>query len=68
MIYWLATYINSVFQLKMSFLQEWLLYTQLLEMDINYFPENPPPEEYFFGGERFTTTPGSGQGCPIFET
>ena len=34
MICCLAAYINSLFQLKMSFLQEWLLYTQLLEMDI----------------------------------
>ena len=33
MICYLAAYINSLFQLKMSFLQEWLLYSQLLEMD-----------------------------------
>ena len=34
MICCLAAYINSLFQLQMFFLQEWLLYTQLLEIDI----------------------------------
>ena len=34
MMFCLAAYISSLFQLKVSFLQEWLLYTQLLEMDI----------------------------------